>query len=241
MVCQHMKYKIAICDDDAAQRAHLVKIVKEWAGQAHYLIEIKEYPGAKAFLFDYAEEKDFDILLLDIEMDGMDGVSLAKELRQENEALHIVFITGYPDYISEGYEVAALHYLMKPVKKEKLTEVLERAVQISKKASPSLLVSTDRETLRISYEDIYYAESQGHYMSVYTAKEEYRLRMTVSEMLERLGEGFYRCSRSYIVGLRHVSRITKSEVILENQVSLPLGRGQYNEMNQKLVSYLRMI
>ena len=234
-----MKYKTAICDDDAAQRTHLAKIVNEWAEQGRHLIEIKEYSGAEAFLFDYAEEKDFDILLLDIEMDGMDGVTLAKELRQANEALHIVFITGYPDYIAEGYDVAALHYLMKPVKKEKLAEVLDRAVQMSKKILPSLLVTTDRETLRILLDDIYYVEAQGHYMSVHTAKEEYRLRMTVSEMAEKLGEGFYRCSRSYVVGLRHVSRITKSEVILENKVSLPLGRGQYNEMNQKLIDYLR--
>lgn len=236
-----MKYKIAICDDDAAQRAHLVKIIEEWAAQVRWLIEIKEYPGAEAFLFDYAEEKDFDILLLDIEMNGMDGVTLAKELRQNDETLQIVFITGYPDYIAEGYEVAALHYLMKPVKKEKLAEVLDRAVQLGKRMPPSLLVSTDRETLRIVLDDIYYVESQGHYMSVHTAKEEYRLRMTVSEMLEKLGEGFYRCSRSYIVGLLHVNRITKSEVILDNQASLPLGRGQYNEMNQKLISYLRTI
>ena len=241
MFCLHMKHKIAICDDDAVQREYLVKTVKEWAGQGRYSTEIKEYPGAEAFLFDYAVEKDFDILLLDIEMDGMDGVTLAKELRQDNEALHIVFITGYPDYIAEGYDVAALHYLMKPVKKDKLAEVLDRAVQLSKKMPPSLLVSTDRETLRILLDDIYYAEAQGHYMSVYTAKEEYRLRMTVSGILEKLGEGFYRCSRSYVVGLKHVSRITKSEVILENKVSLPLGRGQYNEMNQKLISYLRTI
>ena len=234
-----MKYKIAICDDDAAQRAHLISLAKEWAGQGRYVIETKEYPGAEAFLFDYAEEKDIDILLLDIEMDGMDGITLAKELRRDNDALHIVFITGYPDYIAEGYDVAALHYLMKPVKKDKLAEVLDRAVQLSKKTSPSLLISTDRETLRILLDDIYYVESQGHYMSVYTAKEEYRLRMTVSEILEKLGEGFYRCSRSYVAGLKHVSRITKSEVILENKVSLPLGRGQYNEMNQKLIGYLR--
>lgn len=236
-----MKYKIAICDNDAAQRDHLAKIVGEWARQGRYAIEIKAYPNAEAFLFDYDAEKDFDVLLLDIEMDGMDGVTLAKELRQGNEALHIVFITGYPDYIAEGYDVAALHYLMKPVKREKLAEVLGRAVQIGKKTSPSLLVITDRETLRILYDDIYYAESQGHYMSFHTAKEEYRLRMTVSEALEKLGEGFYRCSRSYVVGLRHVSRITKSEVMLENQVSLPLGRGLYNEMNQKLISYVRML
>ena len=236
-----MKYKIAICDDEASQRTNLVRIVEEWAKQNHYLIEIKTYSGAKAFLFDYGEEKDFDILLLDIEMDGMDGVTLAKELRQDTETMHIVFITGYPDYIAEGYDVAALHYLMKPVKKDKLAEVLNRAVQISKKTPPSLLVSTDRETLRILFDDIYYVESQAHYMSVHTAKEEYRLRMTVAEILEKLGEGFYRCSRSYVVGLLHVSRITKSQVILDNQISLPLGRGQYKEMNQKLVSYLRTI
>lgn len=236
-----MKYKIAICDDDAAQRAYLARIVDEWASQGRSLIEIREYSGAKAFLFDYAEEKDFDILLLDIEMDGMDGIALAKELRQDNEALHIVFITGYPDYLAEGYDVSALHYLMKPVRKEKLAGVLDRAARISKKAPPSLFVSTDRETLRIPSDDIYYIEAQGHYMSVCTAKEEYRLRMTVSELSEKLGEGFYRCSRSYVVGLLHVSRITKSEVILENRISLPLGRGQYDEMNQKLIAYLRTI
>lgn len=234
-----MKYRMAICDDDAAQRKHLAGIVTEWAEQGGHLIEIKTYSGAQAFLFDYAEEKDLDILLLDIEMDGMDGVTLAKELRQDNETVQIVFITGYPDYIAEGYDVAALHYLLKPVKKEKLAEVLDRAVQISKKTPPSLLVSTDRETVRILLDDIYYVEAQGHYMSVYTAKEEYRLRMTVSEITEKLGEGFFRCSRSYVVGLRHVSRVTKSEVILDNRVSLPLGRGQYHEINQKLISYLR--
>ena len=166
-------------------------------------------------------------MLLDIEMDGMDGITLAKKLRQDNDILQILFITGYPDYIAEGYDVAALHYLMKPINREKLAQVLDRAVENSKKRAPSLLVSTGRETFRILFDDIYYAESQGHYMSIYTTKEEYRLCMTVSEMLEKLGEGFYRCSRSYVVGLRHVSRITKNEVILENQISLPLGRGQY--------------
>lgn len=236
-----MRYKIAICDDDAVQRSNLAKIVGEWAEQGRFPIEVRQYPEAEVFLFDYAEEKDFDILLLDIEMDGMDGITLAKKLRQDNETLQILFITGYPDYIAEGYDVAALHYLMKPVKKEKLVQVLDKAVQSSKRQVPSLLVSNDRETLRILFDDIYYAESQGHYMVVYTAKEEYRMRMTVSEILEKLGEGFYRCSRSYVVGLRHVSRITKSEVILENQICLPLGRGQYTEINQKLIGYLRML
>ncbi len=74
-----------------------------------------------------------DILLLDIEMGAMDGVTLAKTLRKENDTLQIVFLTGYSDYISEGYEVAALHYLLKPVQKEKLFSVLYRALDKVKK------------------------------------------------------------------------------------------------------------
>lgn len=84
-------------------------------------------PRRMPFFFCYAEDKSFDLLLLDVEMPGTDGVTLAKTVRQENEAVQIVFITGYSDYIAEGYDVAALHYLVKPVSREKLFAVLDRA------------------------------------------------------------------------------------------------------------------
>ncbi|MDE5590508.1 MAG: LytTR family transcriptional regulator, partial [Acetatifactor sp.] len=89
--------------------------------------------------------------------------------------------------------------------------------------------------------DIYYAESQGQYKIIYTQQMQYRVRMTVSGLLEKLDEGFYRCSRSFVVSLRHVCRITKGEIFLENQVSLPLGRGQYDEINKAMIHYLRSI
>lgn len=71
--------------------------------------------SAEAFWFQYEEEKDYEILLLDIEMEQMNGIELATKLRTDDETIQIIFITGYPDYIAQGYEVAALHYLMKPV------------------------------------------------------------------------------------------------------------------------------
>ena len=83
-------------------------------------MQISLFTSAEHFLFSYGREKDFDILLLDIEMGDMDGVTMAKKLRQENHAIQIIFITGYSDYIAEGYEVAALHYLMKPVREENM-------------------------------------------------------------------------------------------------------------------------
>ena len=106
-------YKIGICDDNQNDSEYLAELLQTWAKQSGYSLNIETFLSAESFLFHYAEEKAYDILLLDIEMGEMDGVELAKRIRQENDTVQLVFITGYPDYIGEGYEVAALHYLMK--------------------------------------------------------------------------------------------------------------------------------
>ena len=124
-----MAYRIAIVDDSRPDAGFVRDILKTWADQRHADIQAEVFPSAESFLFRYAEDKSWDILLLDIEMGAMDGVTMAKRVRQDNEAVQIVFITGYSDYIAEGYEVAALHYLMKPVNREKLLTVLDRAME----------------------------------------------------------------------------------------------------------------
>lgn len=236
-----MGLSIGVCDDDDTDLQYITGMVNAWAMQRRIPVSIKTFPSAESFLFHYAENKDYDILLLDVEMGKLNGIDLAKQIRAQNDCVQIVFITGYPDFMSEGYEVSALHYLMKPVKSEKLGEVLDRAVRLSQEERPFLLVTSDRETIRIFFDDIYYAESQGHYMLIHTQQTQYRVRMTVSGLLEKLDEGFYRCGRSFVVSLRHISRITKNEIFLENQVSLPLGRGQYDEINKTMMRYLRSI
>ena len=124
-----MKYKIAICDDSDADREYVLNMVNRWAAGAGQVVHTDTFTSAENFLFHYAEESDYDILLLDIEMGDMDGVTMAKQLRKNNDIVQIVFITGYSDYISEGYEVAALHYLRKPVKEENPCLVLDRAAE----------------------------------------------------------------------------------------------------------------
>ena len=119
-----MSYRAAICDDSTTDAEFVGSILHQWAAERGIEVESERFASADAFLFRYAEDKSFDLLLLDVEMPGTDGVTLAKTVRQENEAVQIVFITGYSDYIAEGYDVAALHYLMKPLKEEKLFSVL---------------------------------------------------------------------------------------------------------------------
>ena len=110
-----MACRIAICDDRAEDAGFVRDLLDTWAAERDTPIQVEVFSSAEGFLFRYAEDKAFDILLLDIEMGAMDGVTMAKRVRKDNEAIQIIFITGYSDYIAEGYEVAALHYLMKPV------------------------------------------------------------------------------------------------------------------------------
>lgn len=124
-----MVYRIAVCDDSKADAEFVQSILNNWAAERNVTIQVETFPTAESFLFHYEENKAYDILLLDIEMGAMDGVTMAKKVRQDNETVQIVFITGYSEYIAEGYEVAALHYLMKPVNREKLYAVLDRALE----------------------------------------------------------------------------------------------------------------
>ena len=123
-----MNVKICICDDSSEERAFINVLVREWSRQTGTDVSVSEFPTAEAFLFEY-EDLVPDVLLLDIEMPGMNGVELAKRLREGNKLIQIVFITGFSDYIAEGYEVAALHYLLKPVSPQKLFSTLDRALE----------------------------------------------------------------------------------------------------------------
>ena len=122
-------YKIAICDDTETDRNYIKDLVTHWAHISKQQADIHLFSSAEEFLFEYEEDKGYQILLLDIEMGKMDGVTMAKKLRETNDSTQIIFVTGYSDYIAEGYEVSALHYLMKPVKEDKLFRVLDRAVK----------------------------------------------------------------------------------------------------------------
>ena len=232
-----MKHKIAICDDSDADRQYVLNMVHAWAASAGHVVHTDTFTSAENFLFRYAEDKDWDILLLDIEMGAMDGVSLAKKIRQNNEAVQIVFITGFADYISEGYEVAALHYLMKPVKQDKLFAVLDRAVAAMQKTERMILLPVGGEMLRLPVSRVQYVEAFSHTVAIITGTDAIQVKIPISEVEKMLGDGFIRCHRSYLVGLKHIARLSKSEVILDSGKSLPLSRSAAPLVHKAFVSY----
>jgi len=226
--------KIAICDDNPVDIDHLSGLLEKWGSKSDRLFTIRTFPSAEAFLFQYADEKDYDLLLLDIEMEKMDGVTMARRVRKENESVQIVFITGYSDYIAEGYDVAALHYLMKPVKEEKLFEVLNRAVEKMKDNEACLTIDLAGELLRIPLVEIRYMDVDKNYVTIH-GKTDYRIKTTLGEMEQKLDDRFFRFGRSTIVNLYCIRRVTKTDVILKDDTSLQLPRGSYDKLNRAII------
>ncbi len=230
-----MAYHIAVCDDSPIDLQYDIRLIEQWADERQTTVRTESFPSAESFLFRYAEEKNFDILLLDIEMGAMDGVTLARQIRRENQAVQIIFVTGYSDYIAEGYEVEALHYLMKPLNQEKLFQVLDRAVEKCRQTGRSLILDISGETVRIPFYEIRYLEVHQNYVTV-CAREEYIVRRTLSDFEKELDESFLRVGRAFIINLNQVRRVTKKEVILADGTALPLPRGAYEALNRAIIN-----
>ena len=234
-----MNFNIAICDDEHCQVEYVSGIVSAWAEERGMAVVLSEFPSAEAFLFAYEENRNIDILLLDVEMAQINGIALAGKIRENDSRMQIIFITGYPDFMAEGFEVAALHYLMKPVHRQKLFEVLDRAVKNLGRTERSVLLETERGLLRVSLAEIMAVEAQGHEVLLTLMGGKETAKIGINELTEKLDASFVRCHRSYLVGLRHICRITRTDVILDNGENIPLSRRMYAEVNQKFIAYCK--
>ena len=233
-----MKYNIAIIDDEYVQREYLLTIIKTWKKSDD--LNVKTFYNAESFLFDYEDNKDYDILLLDIEMDKINGIELAQKIRKDNERVQIIFITGFADYMSMGFDVSALHYLMKPVSKEKLHQVLDKAINLLLKKESNIIIKADGQNTIIKLSDIVYVESFGHYISIYSIdKKEYTVKIGISKFIEELDNNFIVPHRSYIVNLKYVKSISKNNILLDDNKEIPMAKNNFDDVNKAFIGYYR--
>ena len=231
-----MKYKVAICDDEQNQMEYITSIVASWSAHEGYSCEIRTFASAEAFLFEYEEDKAYDILLLDVEMKNMNGIELAKRIRKDNNRAEIIFITSHFEFVGEGYEVDALHYLIKPISAEKLTQVLTKAAEKLSVEPPSVVISCVGETVKLYEADILYVESFLHYIVIHTKDKEYKIKENISVFENKVSDDFYRIHRSYLVSLKYITRISRTSVSISN-TELPLSRGKYDDINRAFIQH----
>ena len=154
--------RIAVCDDEEKFRTQARDLIDKLVGSMDVVVDA--YSDGKRLLEAF-DKKPYEVVFLDIEMPSMDGITLAKKLRERSGSVYIVFLTGHVEYALEGYEVNALRYLTKPVKEDKLREVL-RFVMDRSTSKRQLMIKEDGEEKLINVSDIIYFEAQNQYVII---------------------------------------------------------------------------
>ena len=232
------KLKIAVCDDNPIDCIEIINQSKKILQEEKISHSIAAYNNAKVLLADIQKGVSFQILLLDVMMDEMDGMTLARELRKMRCKAAIVFISANREMALSGYEVSAARYLGKPLEAEKLKEALLYCSR-NQQEKREILLPTAKGKCRISVIDIRYAEAFERGTRVVLSNESLECRIKFSEMEAILPKPtFLLCHRAYIVNLSCVKYIRNYEFELKNGQVIPIGKGRYSDVQDKFVSYL---
>ena len=215
---------IAICEDNEQQLQINKYYIEQWAESEKQSVRLLTYKNAESFLFEWEYEANIDIIFLDIRMGEMTGMELAQYICKKNHNIDIIFITGEEQYILQGYQVQAFNFLLKPVKKEDMFESLDTWVIRNKnKDGNHLVIKKGKKILKLNYEEIYYLISFDHYIDVHTKEGVVTFKQKIGEVEQQLPQKqFCRCHRSYIVNLKYVNQIFRNEIILENDIKIPI-------------------
>ena len=232
-------YRIAICDDDKNMREMLRSYCSEILARDNIQCRFSEFSSAEDFDAE-AKKDDFDLLLLDIEMEGKNGMTLAKELRKNGSRISIIFISGHDSYLKEGYSVQPIQYLFKPVKKEELENAIAADRRLNYETE-TVALDTGQKTVVVPVKKIRYAESYDHKILVHTDGADMVLNRSLSELERQLNVyDMCRCHNSYLVNLRYISEFDRRGITLNDGIKIPVGRKFYNGVRSAFIRYINM-
>lgn len=232
--------RIIICEDEAAQAQALLRMVRRWADARGMDAELSAYASAQALWFDLEGGLRTDAALLDIQMPGMSGLELARAIRGRGDPMQLIFITGAPEHMAEGYDVDALHYLLKPVDEARLFAVLDKAAARASAPQPALTGPGPDGLLRIPAQRIAFVEAMGHTLRVRLSDGADRtLHLSMRDAEAQLPASFVHCHRSYLVSLRCVHQIARTEVELDGGERLPLSRRLSEAFRRAFIDFYR--
>ena len=232
--------KIAVCEDEIEVQKMLAESIQKVCPNA----EILSYLSGEALL---KADEQIDILFLDIQMPGKNGMETARALRKRGMDTILIFVTAIEEYVFQAFDVGAFHYLVKPFEQEKFAEVLRNAIkqkinqkanetEFPKKESPCLMITTDGKHLTVNLKDIVYAEVFNRKIIIHTMDGEIEYYGKMKELEQKAGELFYRSHRAYLVNLGYITKYNATTIWLEKGQAL-MAKQNYPEFVQRYLKY----
>ena len=230
--------RFAVCDDEAELRRSISDNIKLFS------------PGAVITGFSSGAEllaspDSFDIIFLDIGMDGIDGMQTARELRKSGCSSAIIFVTAFEDRVFDAFDVGAFNFLVKPVSAEKFSEVLQKAIESRETPPPTeshdryIAIKTGGLNTKLALSEIMYAEVFDRTLILHTASGKVEYRGKLSEFEKCTDNSFFRTHRSYLINLRYLASYTSSQVTLDNGDKVILAKKRYSELVKAYMHFIR--
>ncbi len=224
--------RIAIVEDRADDQENLRELFSEEAREREWAYTVEIYPSGEAFL---AAAGDFDLVFLDVMMDGIDGLETARRFHNKGGRALVVFVTVEADFATEGYEVEAAAFLVKPTQKDRLHRVLDR---LARKLKPDVLLEFSPD-MEIPAGAILCAAAADHCLKVHTTGRDYFPDLSMDEFRSRLPDDgrFVECSRGVLVNLGHVSKVEAKTVTMDDGTRLPVSRRRRQALVDKMADW----
>lgn len=227
---------VAICDDEQVFRDDLRSMIFEYKIRNRIHIDVYTYADGQALL---ESGKAFDLVFLDYQMPGIDGMKVARELRHRRCTCSIVFITAYLHFVLESFEVQPYRFFVKPVKTEQIECLLNRFIAQQKQLAPLLVVNENEQTV-VPAKDVLYLEGNGKYCTIRTAQNTYNSSKTLAQVHALLPQHcFYRSHKSYVVNLYSVGSFDQSVITLTNGEVVSIGRSKTAEFKKIYKQFIR--
>lgn len=233
--------KIAVCDDEKVIRKQIAERIQRMYPDC----KILEYTCGEQLLEDTEQP---DIIFLDIQMEGIDGMETARRIRNSNRQTVLIFLTAWEEYVFQAFDVGAFHYLVKPFRKEKFYQVLEAAVKKArenkvspeeKKEEKNIIVKVGAITRKINTNEIIYAEVRNRKVTLHTTQGSLEFYGKLSDLAQELGEDFVRPHRSYVINLRYVLRYCATDITMEDGTVILMAKQKYREFVKKYLHYIK--
>lgn len=231
--------KIGICEDDARDREKLGQYITSFISDRGLEFTLDEFMSSEAFLEQW-DGSHYDILFLDVYMDQITGIELAKRIRSIDDKVIIIFVTSNTTHALEGYKIHAYDYLVKPLSKIDFEQTIKDVFNHLKlKGKEYFIFPTSEGNLKINLEDLYYIESNIRKTNLYLKEELYVCQYNINTLEEKLAAlGFIRTHRSFIVNMGKIKLIKATEVVLENDQSVFLSKYKAKDVKAKFMQYL---
>lgn len=230
--------RIALVDDDKQYLVTAEKYIRLCEKESGDTFFIETFATGMDFITEY--KPVYDIVFLDIDMPLIDGMTVARKLREIDEKIVIVFVTQMHRYAVEGYEVNAADFIVKPIRQFAFTDKLKKAISIAQaNKEHEIIVRCDGSFVRLPTSRIDYIEKDKNYLIYHTSMGEFRERGTIDGIEEKLKKyGFSRCNSGCFVNIANVSKLSQSEVTVNGTV-LSVSRSRIKELKQDVFLMLR--